>query len=1064
MAYNSFEELKQFRKKLYEYVKGGEMEGFFDQHTDFYPDPTHFIYELLQNAEDMEATEVTFQLCEDKLFFEHNGTKRDFTLQDIFSITNFGKSTKADDPTQIGKFGIGFKAVYNYTNTPEIHSGEFDVRIENVIVPNDDGVPKTAKKNFTQFIFPFDKPDKNVEEVVREIAEDGLKKLNETAILFLSNIKTISYTLPDGEKGWVSVQSDVSNIDFISSIKVKIPNLGEKITYWGKFTDSCALKRNQSDSEKNFPVSIAYRLKKIDGKDDKFELDKLPKGEVCLFFPAENENSGLHFHINAPFASTVARNVILKKGEGDKANEKLIEKLADLTAEYLHRLKKEKMLNFYAYSTLPAIQDFNESNKLYKIFAERVKQEFEKEEFFITETGEYCSIQNILTAEKNIKTILPTQYLNKLYNKSWFPAFNPIPNFIKQFKINKYTIENLISDLVINGSDFFDELFLEKAEQKDLEYFKNLYYQLAKCNNYITNLRTYSKNEALNEVKFLLCEDGMLYSKNDNLFFRTNYQPKHYIKNPLYVNIDLADTPYDNDIKQFLLNIGVKKMCEKADWTNDFSGKVPTNDLCSRIKEIIEEYKSGTIKIEEFEDSEIFLARNRNGEKYRVKAKDCCWSKALAFFFDKTEYTIRQEEYQFLGEDLPIFKEIFSKLGGKTKLKIVPTEDISPLDKYKLLDRSRERRNNCFKSTWNFDKFDWSKIDLIKQKNLREEAKLLWMTIQNCKENCLLGGVCIEFDYCLLQTSYTPNKSAPEQKCESIIVCFLKRTAWVPTVSGYYKRPCDLNEDDLIDEEYRKAYANPSGMLKEILQKPANDLVEELKHQGITNSNLLRFASLPPDEQAKLLDSNEQKTKSSKRSLTEALAVLNREQVGIEDNDDDYGDPRKLKNPDKRRIKLEKEFYDREPPVIHFKKVQFVLEKPNKEEKTFVKEEYHSHCQICGQADILTAKGKRYFEAINIFDTGKLNEEAKINLNLGWNTLCLCPNCAAKFKYSQLSMDGFIEQVENIDFNTVSDGYINISITLQNEPTNIRFTHKHLQVLQVAIRKIKSNEAKENDG
>ena len=81
--YNSFEELKNARLKAYNAMREGDVLGFLDQHTGFYPDPAHFIYELLQNAEDMEATEVSFKLFPDKLIFEHNGTKRDFILDDI---------------------------------------------------------------------------------------------------------------------------------------------------------------------------------------------------------------------------------------------------------------------------------------------------------------------------------------------------------------------------------------------------------------------------------------------------------------------------------------------------------------------------------------------------------------------------------------------------------------------------------------------------------------------------------------------------------------------------------------------------------------------------------------------------------------------------------------------------------------------------------------------------------------------------------------------------------------------------------------------------------------------
>ncbi len=219
--YKSFEELKNARLKAYNGVVEGDVLGFLDQHTGFYPDPAHFIYELLQNAEDMNATEVTFRLYSDKLIFEHNGTKRDFDLDDIDAITNKGKSPKADDPTQIGKFGMGFKAVYAYTNTPEIHSGEFNFRIENVIDPNDDGVPQTAKKNFTQFIFPFDNPKKSANDAVKEIIEEGFDKLNETALLFLTHIRIIHYYLPDGSEGYISTESKILNIRFLYAITAK---------------------------------------------------------------------------------------------------------------------------------------------------------------------------------------------------------------------------------------------------------------------------------------------------------------------------------------------------------------------------------------------------------------------------------------------------------------------------------------------------------------------------------------------------------------------------------------------------------------------------------------------------------------------------------------------------------------------------------------------------------------------------------------------------------------------------------------------------------------------------
>jgi hypothetical protein len=94
---------------------------------DYYPDKAHFIYELIQNAEDAGASFIEFSLHQNRLEVIHDGRK--FTLADIDAITRLGQSTKKDSATSIGKFGMGFKAVLAYTEKPEIHSGQYHFSI-----------------------------------------------------------------------------------------------------------------------------------------------------------------------------------------------------------------------------------------------------------------------------------------------------------------------------------------------------------------------------------------------------------------------------------------------------------------------------------------------------------------------------------------------------------------------------------------------------------------------------------------------------------------------------------------------------------------------------------------------------------------------------------------------------------------------------------------------------------------------------------------------------------------------------------------------------------------------
>lgn len=101
--------LENLREKRRKWVEANKENGFEDGIkrllTDLYPDNAHFIYELLQNAEDTRASVVRFTLSDSAVEFEHNG-ERLFALKDVESITSIGVSTKRDDSTSIGKFGV----------------------------------------------------------------------------------------------------------------------------------------------------------------------------------------------------------------------------------------------------------------------------------------------------------------------------------------------------------------------------------------------------------------------------------------------------------------------------------------------------------------------------------------------------------------------------------------------------------------------------------------------------------------------------------------------------------------------------------------------------------------------------------------------------------------------------------------------------------------------------------------------------------------------------------------------------------------------------------------------
>ena len=117
---------------------------------------------------------IVQKLKKDCLIFKHNGTKHfDVTpldsdeVGDINSITGIGNSTKTDTQNKIGKFGVGFKSVFKYTDTPEIYDDTFHFKIENYIIPTllpDDAPERLAGE--TMFVFHF--KEGNVKGTLRD--------------------------------------------------------------------------------------------------------------------------------------------------------------------------------------------------------------------------------------------------------------------------------------------------------------------------------------------------------------------------------------------------------------------------------------------------------------------------------------------------------------------------------------------------------------------------------------------------------------------------------------------------------------------------------------------------------------------------------------------------------------------------------------------------------------------------------------------------------------------------------------------------------------------------------
>ena len=208
-AFLNIKKLQESRKKYLDGINDPLNKfNIKDLLTNLYSDESRFVYEILQNAEDAKATFVKFKLSDEKLEIHHDGI--DFNINDIDSITAIARSTKADDYTKIGTHGIGFKSVYSITDTPIIHSGVFNIQIEDHVYPKI--LQFSEEVNGTIIKLPFNKEGSENNATAHQVF-DKLKNLGNTTLLFMTYIKKIDWEYGEHKGEYLKKTSEEKLID-----------------------------------------------------------------------------------------------------------------------------------------------------------------------------------------------------------------------------------------------------------------------------------------------------------------------------------------------------------------------------------------------------------------------------------------------------------------------------------------------------------------------------------------------------------------------------------------------------------------------------------------------------------------------------------------------------------------------------------------------------------------------------------------------------------------------------------------------------------------------------------
>ena len=350
-----------------------------------YTDRTHFVFELLQNAEDAGASKMLFQLSENQLYVFHDG--RLFDEEDVRGICGVGEGTKAEDLTQIGKFGIGFKSVYAYTTTPEIHSGHESFRIESYVRPYAVQQRDIGNSWTTLFAFPFNKEDVEPAIACKEISA-RLRKLSARTLLFLRKMKEIEYRLPDGIDG-VYLRDETIRGDAREVTVIGQSNGEEESESWLIFERPVEVPDPGKDCARHAPVEIGFCLEKNE-KEQRDEVARVKDSPLVVYFPTEKETR-FGFLIQGPYKTTPARDNIPKE---DNWNATLVRETACLIADVLPYLKSLGLLSVSLLEALPIRMDnFPPGNMFYPIVV-AVREALTAKELLPADDGSFVSARN----------------------------------------------------------------------------------------------------------------------------------------------------------------------------------------------------------------------------------------------------------------------------------------------------------------------------------------------------------------------------------------------------------------------------------------------------------------------------------------------------------------------------------------------------------------------------------------------------------------------------------------------------------------------------------------------
>ena len=338
-----------------------------------YKDGLTIIKELIQNADDAEATEVN--ICYDarrhtterhQLFFPgmceshgpalviHNNSV--FRDEDFVNIQKLAAATKQDKDLKIGKFGIGFCSVYHITDVPSfISRGRlyiFDPTLKHLKEVKNAAQPGKKVKFLSKFIknsrqldpyrglFGFDVNSEYQgtmfrlpfrtsfselsttcysESAISELL-DSLYQCGDKLLMFLRHINRITFQeICDGQNS-PHLLYELHK----STASVPISLNASMISIKSNYTKNCKVSNNnwlvaKHEAVHNGKSAVAEVACLLHTREASYTVDSELDGEIFCYLPL-SQTTGLPFHVSCNFAVISNRRGIWTSSEAKSSS------------------------------------------------------------------------------------------------------------------------------------------------------------------------------------------------------------------------------------------------------------------------------------------------------------------------------------------------------------------------------------------------------------------------------------------------------------------------------------------------------------------------------------------------------------------------------------------------------------------------------------------------------------------------------------------------------------------------------------------------------------------------